>query len=338
MTPISPIEAAASRAAAIDIGTNSVLLLIAERRGDDLTALVERATITRLGQGVDKARELAPEAIDRTLACLARYADDIKAAGVTLVDAVGTSAMRDAKGGESFRARAAEILGVMPRVVSGEEEARLTFNGALTGLALPAGPVLVFDVGGGSTEIITGDASGSVGSAVSLDVGSVRLTERHIHSDPAGEGELMATRADVRSSLQRSPATITASEKSADSEDREDSEGSVADRPRVVGVAGTVTTLAALLLEIAPYDGARVHGSRLARADISALTARLAGLSLQERRALPALDPGRADVIVAGGVLVDEILAWADASELIVSDRGVRWGLAHELLRGAKNL
>lgn len=335
MTPISPIEAAASRAAAIDIGTNSVLLLIAERRGDDLTALVERATITRLGQGVDKARELAPEAIDRTLACLARYADDIKAAGVTLVDAVGTSAMRDAKGGESFRARAAEILGVMPRVVSGEEEARLTFNGALTGLALPAGPVLVFDVGGGSTEIITGDASGSVGSAVSLDVGSVRLTERHIHSDPAGEGELMATRADVRSSLQRSPATITASVKSADSAD---SEGSVAERPRVVGVAGTVTTLAALLLEIAPYDGARVHGSRLARADISALTARLAGLSLQERRALPALDPGRADVIVAGGVLVDEILAWADASELIVSDRGVRWGLAHELLRGAKNL
>lgn len=325
------------RVAAVDIGTNSVLLLIAERRGTELVPLVERATITRLGQGVDRTRSLAPEAIDRTLACLARYGDEIRAHGVERVDAVGTSAMRDAGGGEGLVARARDLLGVTPRVISGAEEAELTFTGALVGLALPSGPCVVFDVGGGSTEIIAGEShpglpfGGRVESAVSLDVGSVRLTERHIRSDPPSASELSAVREAARAALAGAP--------------RPRSTGAIP----VVGVAGTVTTLAALSQEAGAYDGGRVHGARLSAEYVVMLTQRLASMSLESRRRLPQLEAARADVIVAGAILVEEILAWSSAApdgqqtlplkpgalpadlELIVSDRGVRWGLAQRL-------
>ncbi|WP_437579194.1 Ppx/GppA phosphatase family protein [Sorangium sp. So ce887] len=305
--------------AAIDIGTNSVLLLIAERRGGELVALVERATITRLGQGVDAARALAPEAVERTLACLARYGEELRSLGVERVDAVGTSAMRDAAGGEEFIARARGLIGVAPRVISGPEEAELTYAGALTGLDLPAqGPRIVFDVGGGSTEIIVGSAGGAVEGAVSLDIGSVRLTERHIRADPPAGEELEAVRADARAALATVPAVPLLA------------------APTLVGVAGTVTTLAALVRDVVPYDGARVHGGRVSGAEVVAITSRLASLPLAERRQLPALDPARADVIVAGSVLIEEILAWASRLagapvDLIASDRGVRWGLAERL-------
>lgn len=305
--------------AAIDIGTNSVLLLVAERRGGELVALAERATITRLGQGVDAARALAPEAVERTLACLARYGEELRSLGVERVDAVGTSAMRDAAGGEAFIARARDLIGVTPRVISGPEEAELTYAGALTGLDLPArGPRIVFDVGGGSTEIIVGDAGGTVERAVSLDVGSVRLTERHIRADPPTGAELEAVRADAQAALATVPA------------------GPLSGTPTLVGVAGTVTTLAALVRDVTPYDGARVHGARISGAEVVAITSRLAALPLAARRQLPALDPARADVIVAGSVLIEEILAWAAKVagapvDLIASDRGVRWGLAERL-------
>ncbi|AUX21093.1 Ppx/GppA phosphatase family protein [Sorangium cellulosum] len=307
------------RVAAIDIGTNSVLLLIAERRGGDVVALAERATITRLGQGVDAARALAPEAVERTLACLARYGEELRALGAQRVDAVGTSAMRDAAGGEAFIARARELIGAAPRVISGREEAELTFAGALTGLEVPAqGPRVVFDVGGGSTEIIVGGADGAVVQSASLDVGSVRLTERHIRSDPPAEAELDAVRADARAALATLPAERLAA------------------APTLVGVAGTVTTLAAIVRDVVPYEGARVHGARISRAEIVALTSRLASMPLAARRQLRALDPARADVIVAGSVLIEEILAWisrisGSSVDLVASDRGVRWGLAERL-------
>jgi exopolyphosphatase / guanosine-5'-triphosphate,3'-diphosphate pyrophosphatase len=305
------------RVASIDIGTNSVLLLVAERRGGELVAIAERATITRLGQGVDATRALAPEAVERTLACLARYGQELRSHGAERVDAVGTSAMRDAAGGDAFIARARELIGVAPRVISGEEEASLTFAGALTGLSLPDGPRVVFDVGGGSTEVISGDAAGRVERAVSLDIGSVRLTERHLRADPPAAAELDSVRADVRKTL----APLSTGHPSQAI-------------PVVVGVAGTVTTLAALARDVAPYDATRVHGARLSSKEISLLSHRLAALPLAARRQLPALDPARADVIVAGSVLVEEILAWAGANaplDLIVSDRGVRWGLAERL-------
>jgi exopolyphosphatase/guanosine-5'-triphosphate,3'-diphosphate pyrophosphatase len=307
------------RVATIDIGTNSVLLLVAERRGGALVPILERATITRLGRGVDATRQLDAEAVEATLACLAGYAEDIARAGVTRVGAVGTSAMRDARGGDDFRARAGALLGEAPRVISGPEEAALTFAGALTGLAL-TGPVVVFDLGGGSTEIIRGRAGDDevVERAVSLDVGAVRLTERHLHADPPRSEEQEAVRADARAALAeltegwRTPAVA----------------------PLVVGVAGTVTTLAAYALGVVPYDAGRVHGARLTAAAISASRAALARMPLAERRAVPAIEPKRADVIVAGALIVEEVLAWAGAAELVVSDRGVRWGLARQLAAG----
>ncbi len=204
------------------------------------------------------------------------------------------------------------LLGVEPRVISGDEEAALTFEGAIVGLGLD-GPVTVFDLGGGSTELIRGAAGASdeVEQAVSLDVGSVRLTERHLRSDPPAAHELEAVRRDARAAL----ASLGTGWASAP----------------LVGVAGTVTTLVAYALGVAPYDGARVHGARLPAAAVTDAVARLTQMSLAERRLVPAIDPRRADVVVAGGVLVEEVLAWSRASDLWASDRGVRWGLAKRL-------
>lgn len=299
------------RVAAIDIGTNSVLLLVAERREGGIVPVLERSTITRLGQGVDRARELHPAAVTRTLECLRAYADDLRELGVTRVDAVGTSAMRDAGGGPSFAEQAGRVLGVLPRTISGAEEARLTFHGALSGLALSARDTVVFDVGGGSTEIIARSGDGEP-RGVSVDVGSVRLTERHVKSDPPSELEQGAVRTDARAALATVPA--------------------VPEGATLVGVAGTVTTLAAFVGDVAPYDARRVHGSKLAASDIARARAALASMTQSERRALPTMKPERADVIVAGALIVEEVLAAARAASIVVSDRGVRWGLASELL------
>jgi exopolyphosphatase/guanosine-5'-triphosphate,3'-diphosphate pyrophosphatase len=301
------------RVASIDIGTNSVLLLVAEERGGSLVPLLERATITRLGQGVDRTRQLAPEAIERTLACLERYAEDLREHAPEALFVVGTSAMRDAEGGASFRERARALLGVEPRVASGDEEAELTFLGSLSGLRAH-GDVLVFDVGGGSTEIIVGGSSAGPREKISLDIGSVRLTERHVRSDPPSAAELQSVREDVRAALAKVPFSPSG---------------------HVVGVAGTVTTLAAFVKGIAPYDAARVHGAELLASEVSRAAADLAGLTLDQRRALAAIDPKRADVIVAGAVLVDELLRFCGADTMTVSDRGVRWGLVARALAAA---
>src|SRR5450755_2101384 len=195
------------RVATIDIGTNSVLLLIAEYEGGALRPVVERATITRLGQGVDRGRRLLPEAVARTLACLAEYEVALREHAVSRLDIVGTSAMRDAAGGDAFIAQAKEILGVAPRVIDGAEEARLTFIGALSGLAVQ-GKVTVFDIGGGSTEIVNGESSPvtrRIHAAVSLNVGSVRLFERHVRSDPPSAEEMQRVERDIAEALSSAP-------------------------------------------------------------------------------------------------------------------------------------
>jgi exopolyphosphatase/guanosine-5'-triphosphate,3'-diphosphate pyrophosphatase len=304
------------RFAAIDIGTNTVLLLIAERSGHGLVAVEEHATITRLGAGVDRTRRLDADAASRTLTCLERYAAAMRDSGVSRVSVVGTSALRDAEGAREFLDQAESILGERPRVIGGEEEAALSFVGTLSGLPI-AGPVTVFDIGGGSTEIIFGQAhapSYAVDAAFSLDIGSVRLLERHLQDDPPSAAELDQVRRDVRAALATLPR---------------------APAGRVVGVAGTVTTLAAVQAELQPYDGAAVHGSVLATSSVNALAARLASLSHDERRALRGLDVKRADVIVSGALIACEVLDWCGASELVVSDRGVRWGLAQRLAAAA---
>lgn len=300
---------------AIDIGTNSVLLLVCERSERGLTALVDRATITRLGEGVDRARRLDLAAAARTLGCLRDYAAELSSRGVSELGVVGTSALRDAEGGQDFLTAAEAILGSRPHVISGVTEAELTFEGALSGLALD-GRVTVFDVGGGSTEIIGGRAGEvlSVANAVSLDIGSVRLHERHVRSDPPNSGELMAAVADIERALASAPTP---------------ERNSV-----LVGVAGTVTTLAAISLGLDAYDGSRVHGHVLARSELTALADRLATLKLDARMKLAGLEPKRADVIVLGAEIVRRVLLWAGAERLVVSDRGVRWGVAQRLAAG----
>lgn len=303
--------------AAIDIGTNTVLLLVAERDASgNLVALEEQATITRLGEGVDKTRALAPAAIARTNAAIDRYAEIVERLGVEQIDVVGTSAMRDARGGEAVREHVKAKLGVDARTISGDEEARLTFAGALSGVASvdAAARVRVYDIGGGSTEVVHGERGRSdVVFAHSYDVGSVRLTERHVKSDPPRPEELAAVRADARAAFASVP--------SFDS-----------DVPPV-GIAGTMTTLAAVSLKMETYDGARVHGLRLPVTEIERVVAELARLPLAERSRVPGLEPKRADVIVAGGLITLAYLEHVGAREVMISDRGVRWGLAEQLAR-----
>ncbi len=305
------------RVAAIDIGTNTVLLLVAERTAAGLVAVEEHAAITRLGEGVDRTRKLLPAAIARTNEVIDRYAEIVRRLGAERVDVVGTSAMRDADGGAEVRAHVAARLGVPARTVSGEEEARLTFAGALSGIAevdaLAAGAaVRVFDIGGGSTEIVHG-TGGEVVYAHSFDVGSVRLTERHVKTDPPTADEIDAVRAAARAAFATVPAFASA--------------------VPPVGIAGTMTTLAAVAMRMGTWDATRVHGLRLSVTALEGVLASLSALPLAERSAVPGLEPKRADAILAGGQLALAYLTHAGADDVLISDRGVRWGLAEQLAR-----
>lgn len=303
------------RVAAIDIGTNTVLLLVAEQAEDGtLVAVEEHARITRLGQGVDRTGKLDPDAVARTNAVLAEYGAIAKRLGAERRAVVGTSAMRDAAGGEAVRAQVEAQLGVPAAVLSGDEEARLTFRGALSGIegVAPTDDVRVFDIGGGSTEVVHGRRAGEVAYARSYDVGSVRLTERHVRTDPPTADELRAVAADASAAFAEVP------------------EFQAAHPP--VGIAGTMTTLAACSLKMTTYDSARVHGRKMSLTTLRALVAELAALPLAERTTYPGLEPKRADVIVAGGTIALAYLDRVGATEVLVSDRGVRWGLAESLV------
>lgn len=306
-------------AAAIDIGTNSVLLSIAARGPSGPEALLERCTITRMGEGVDKTRRLAPAAVERNLACLRDYAEALRAYGNPPLDVVGTSALRDADGAGAFLDEAERILGKRPRVIAGDEEAALTFSGALSGLSL-SGRLLVYDIGGGSTELIVGEAASKAtpASRVSLDIGSVRLFERHVKTDPPAPSELSAIQANVVEQLRTAAPLARVKDETV----------------TLVGVAGTVTTLKALELGLPAYDGALVHGAALTLESVEKLGEKLAALTLAERQRLPGLEPKRADVIVAGAIIVREIMRAARATKSVVSDRGVRFGLLEKLLAG----
>jgi exopolyphosphatase/guanosine-5'-triphosphate,3'-diphosphate pyrophosphatase len=304
------------RVATIDIGTNTVLLLVADRCADgSLIAVEERATITRLGEGVDVARRFSAQALARTQACLDDYAALIRTLHVDRIAVVGTSAMRDAAGGEGLLAHIEAAFGVAVRVISGDEEARLTFRGSLGGLAVAdRTDVAVFDIGGGSTEVVLGKLDAGrplIDYASSFDVGSVRLTERHVTTDPPSRADQAAVTRAVREALAVVPQLRS---------------GQTA-----VGIAGTMTTLAAVALRLSPYDGARVHGYTMTRADLARVVDELSSVPIAERRRAAGMEPKRADVIVAGGLIALALLAHWDAREVRISDRGVRWGLAEEL-------
>ncbi|HUB07666.1 MAG TPA: Ppx/GppA phosphatase family protein [Myxococcales bacterium] len=296
------------RVAAIDVGTNSVLLTVAERQADGLAPALERAEITRLGRGVDASGRLSDDGIARTLEVLRDYAADARRLGAERIACVATSAARDAANGASFLEQV-RALGLEPQIIGGEREAQLSFLAARRDFGRADEPLAVLDVGGGSTEITYG--RGAPEFRTSLDVGSVRLFERLVRQDPPSHEERLAVRAAIDAALSSVPEPPRGAE--------------------LVGVAGTLTTLATLVLGLPAYDAARVHGARLSLHQVSAWANRLWALPLAERRALPGLQPLRADVIPVGVLLVEAVLYRLRFPEVTVSDRGVRWGLLYEL-------
>lgn len=299
------------RFATIDIGTNTVLLLVAERRGETLVPVAERAEITRLGRGVDRTGVLEAGAVRDTVSALAAFAREARSLGAVDIACVATSAARDARNGAEFFASLRSASGLSPEVISGEEEARLVYLTAWRDFGEGGRELAVLDVGGGSTEFIVG-AGPALRGRTSLQVGAVRLTERHVRANPIPPDELATLREAAGRALEplaslRPPAGA-----------------------RLVGVAGTVTTLSAVAQGIPRHDPQRVHGAKLALDQVSGLIDRMAKLTIEERAALPGMEPKRADVIVAGAVVVAEAMRRSGLDPLTVSDRGVRWGLLYD--------
>jgi len=310
------------RVAAVDCGTNSVRLLIADVAGGGLTDVERRMEIVRLGEGVDRTGRLAPEALARTFTAMRGYAKLIAEhadGGPTPVRVVATSATRDAANRDEFTAGVREIFGVDPEVVSGDEEARLSFAGA-TG-DLPPGlaePYLVVDIGGGSTEFIVGAASGEVSGAISVDIGCVRLTERHLKNagDPPAAEAVQAVVADVEAALDRVERAVP-----------------VREARTLIGLAGTVTTVTGIALDLPAYDSARIHHSRVPAGRVSEIVSRLLAMTHDERAAIPVMHPGRVDVICAGSLILDRIMRRFGFTEVVASEHDILDGIAFGLAR-----
>lgn len=292
------------RVGVIDIGTNTVRLLVADVSGEAVTDVERSITFARLGEGVDRDRVLADAPIARTLDAIATYAERWRAHGCEVTRAIATSAVRDAANRDAFVARARAEAGVVVEVISGDEEAALSFAGATVGF--PAGPVTVLDIGGGSTEIVHG-MHGHVTAATSLDIGAVRLTERHITHDPPTDAEIAAVRADARTAIATAPRAP---------------EGSA-----FVGLAGTITTLTVLALGLPAYDRARVHHARLSLEQVGAQFARLRVMTSSERATLPSM-PGREDVILAGAIIFEEVMKISGFEVCTVSESDILDGTA----------
>jgi exopolyphosphatase / guanosine-5'-triphosphate,3'-diphosphate pyrophosphatase len=307
-----------TRVAAIDCGTNSVRLLVADLpAGEDpvapLTDRCRRMEIVRLGEGVDRTGRLAPGAIERTRVALAGYAEKIKALGAERIRMVATSATRDAANADEFLAMVVATLGIAPEVVTGEEEARLSFTGAVRGLPteLPP-PYLVVDIGGGSTEFVLGGRD--VEGAVSVDIGCVRMTERHLRDDPPTPAQVAAAEADIDAAIERALGVVPGG------------------RARtVVGLAGSVTTVTALALGLDAYRPERIHHAQVTTTQVAEVTATLLGMTHAERLALPVMHPGRADVIGAGALILHRILRAVDASTVVASEHDILDGIAFSL-------
>lgn len=300
------------RVAAIDVGTNSTRLLVAEEQGGGFRPLERRMTITRLGQGVDERRLLAPEALERTLAVIADYAGSCGEYGVTKLRVTGTSAVRDATNRDEFFEAVRRLTGTEAELLSGDAEARAAFLGATCDLE-DRNPVLVVDIGGGSTELIFGTSRPE--RVVSLDIGCVRMLEKHLRSDPPGEQELAALRAEVSSTIDGAKGDL-----------------GVARGTRLIGVAGTVTQLAALKAGAPVYDPDITHHSVLSHGDVRLLARRLASLPYSKRKRVRGLEPGRVDVIVPGAEILLCVMEAFDTPEVLVSEKDILDGLVLQLL------
>jgi exopolyphosphatase/guanosine-5'-triphosphate,3'-diphosphate pyrophosphatase len=307
-----------ARVAAIDCGTNSIRLLVADLTGDTLTDVHREMRIVRLGQNVDATGRLAPDAVERTRVALADYAAIAQRAGVEGVRMVATSATRDATNRGDFFAMVRQTLGTDAEVITGEEEARLSFTGAVSGLDPTDGPFVVVDVGGGSTEVVLGEWDGTRADVTvvrSVNIGCVRITERHLHSDPATPEEVSAAEQFATQSLREAFAEVAV------------------DKARTwVGVAGTITTLSALAQQLPAYDPERIHLSRLSLEQVRGTAEYLLASTHQQRAGNPVVHPGRVDIIAGGAlivrVLAEELHIRAGISELVVSERDILDGIA----------
>jgi exopolyphosphatase/guanosine-5'-triphosphate,3'-diphosphate pyrophosphatase len=303
------------RVAAIDCGTNTIKLLIGDlHAGGESDVVVREMRMVRLGQGVDATGRLTDEALERTFAAIDEYAVLIASHDIDRIRFCATSASRDAENADVFVAGVRARLGVEPEVVSGDEEAALAFDGAVRNLRHPpAEPVLVLDIGGGSTELVLGSTATGPSAAVSLDIGSVRLHERYLHTDPPTADEVAACVDDIDRRLDQAAVRI-------------------GDAATVVGVAGTVTSVGAGVLDLAAYDRSLVDQAEIALDDVHALVVRLLAMTTAERLALPWLHPGRADVIGAGALILSRTLRRSSVERLVVSEADILDGIAWSLI------
>ena len=317
------------RVAAVDCGTNSLRLLVADVDLDraEMTDVARRMEIVRLGQGVDQTGRLAPEALTRMIGVLREYADIIVGSAAESVRMVATSATRDADNAAEFVRRVKEVLGVAPEVLSGAEEAMLSFNGATVELAADGGgPFLVADIGGGSTEFVLGGAATvaatgaagpaeAVSNAISVNIGCVRMTERHLRGDPPTGEQVAAATADIDAALDKVSDALP-----------------VGQARTLIGLAGSVTTVAAIAMGLPAYEAARIHHARVSAADVHAVSGALLAQTRTARSAIGVMHPGRVDVIGGGALVLDRIMERFGFDEVLVSEHdildGIAWSLA----------
>jgi exopolyphosphatase/guanosine-5'-triphosphate,3'-diphosphate pyrophosphatase len=307
-----------TRVAAFDCGTNSLRLLVADI---DVAAgsshdLVREMRVVRLGQGVDRTGRIADASLERVFTAVEEYMALVREHDVKEIRFCATSAARDAENSEDFLVGIRQRTGVEPEVLAGAEEARVSFEGATRALPPLPEPLLVCDIGGGSTELILGRADGTIVAQESLDIGSVRLNERHLAGDPPSKEEISAAVADIDEALDG--CSVDPAEAGA-----------------VIGVAGTVTTLAAAVLDLAAYDATVIHHSVLRRDAVQGAVTRLLSMLVEQRKALPCMHPGRADVIGAGGLILDRILRRTTVGSMLVSEHDILDGIAWSLAGGS---
>ena len=302
------------RVGVIDCGTNSIRLLIADIDGNNFREVTRQMQVVRLGQGVDETNQFHPDALERTLAAVDLYAAELARRGVEKIRFCATSATRDATNRNIFIEGVKERLGIEPEVISGDEEARLSFAGATREFNRADGPFLVVDIGGGSTEFVLG--SDSVDTAISVNIGCVRMTERHFHNDPPTADEIALARRDIQNAIDIAYASVD-----------------IKSAKTLVCVAGTATTVAAAALDLLEYDRYAIHLSRIQADQVHDVSKKLSSMTRDERAALGFMHPGRVDVITAGSLVLSEIVKATGAKEFVASENDILDGMAWSLAK-----
>jgi exopolyphosphatase/guanosine-5'-triphosphate,3'-diphosphate pyrophosphatase len=302
------------RVGVVDCGTNSIRLLIADIEGNNFREVTRQMQVVRLGQGVDETNQFHPDALERTFAAVDLYAAEIVRRGVEKIRFCATSATRDATNRNIFIDGVKERLGIEPEVISGDEEARLSFAGATREFNRTDGPFLVVDIGGGSTEFVLG--TDSVESAISVNIGCVRMSERHFHNDPPTADEITIARSDIQNAIDIASASVD-----------------IKSAKTLVCVAGTATTVAAAALDLPEYDRHAIHLSRISADQVHAVSDRFLTMTRDERAALGYMHPGRVDVITAGSLVLSKIVKATGAKEFVASENDILDGMAWSLAK-----